>query len=247
MLLYWLLLVFVFSCLFLTIPLLLAWIGYDRFAGVRVVRCPDTQQPVGVRLSAFRAALTGIDRAPSLRIAECSRWAPLRVRCHQQCLPDALAATPEPDIDIAPRHKTIYHLPVLMAAFLAWCLGHFWHAQYSFRESWMASIGLSPADVHQILWWRASHLATAMASLLFAYGVAWALFWRKKNGLGNGVLMAVLLWLAVAITASAASGWRDVPVALLRVEVPYTLLASVLMGAIVGSLNGKLVLERLDA
>src|SRR5512143_3511167 len=56
-----------------------------RFAGSRVVTCPETQRPAGVRLRPFRAAAEAMFGTRRLELAECTRW-PERAGCGQQCL-----------------------------------------------------------------------------------------------------------------------------------------------------------------
>lgn len=248
LLLFWMMLVVAGSCLLLLVPLFWASQVYAQFYGTRVVTCPETHQEVAITFHALRAAITGLDRRPVARIADCSRWSPLPVRCRQQCVPQALRAAPCGYGEVDPqRTKVIYHLPVLIAAFAAWCAGAIWHAQYLLRPRWIDALGLSGAELRQILWWRATHLATAAACLLFAYWVAWVLLaWRKREGAWQGVITATALWGALGAACLAVTGFAPAAAGLLASEAAYTLLASVLVGAIVGGLNGNLVLGKLD-
>jgi hypothetical protein len=56
-----------------------------RFAGARVVTCPETRKPAGVRLHAFRAAAESLFGARKLELKSCTRW-PERQDCGQECL-----------------------------------------------------------------------------------------------------------------------------------------------------------------
>ena len=124
LLLFWMMLVVAGSCLLLLVPLFWASQVYAQLCGTRVVTCPETHQEVAITFHALRAAITGLDRRPVARIADCSRWSPLPVRCRQQCVPQALRAAPCGYGEVDPqRTKVIYHLPVLIAAFAAWCAG----------------------------------------------------------------------------------------------------------------------------
>jgi hypothetical protein len=62
-----------------------------KFRGLRVVNCPENQQPVGVVVSAGRAAATALAGAPQLRLTSCTRW-PELAGCGQQCLGQIEAA-----------------------------------------------------------------------------------------------------------------------------------------------------------
>jgi hypothetical protein len=63
-----------------------AWLKYR---GARVVTCPESQAPAGVRVDATHAAATAFH--PELRLKECSRW-PERRNCGQECLRQIEAA-----------------------------------------------------------------------------------------------------------------------------------------------------------
>ena len=56
-----------------------------RFSGARVVTCPETKRPAGVRLRAFRAAAEKLFGTRRLELGECTRW-PEREGCGQECL-----------------------------------------------------------------------------------------------------------------------------------------------------------------
>lgn len=105
---------------------------YKRFSGTRPVACPENQQAAAVGMDAMHAAVTGIDGNPDLRLSDCTRW-PERASCNQACLSQAVQAKPYTPVQVKPGKKQIYHLPILLAAFAAWCLGAIWHSQYLFR------------------------------------------------------------------------------------------------------------------
>jgi hypothetical protein len=56
-----------------------------KYRGSRVITCPETGKAAGVLVNATRAALTGMAKAPALRLSQCTRW-PERAGCGQQCL-----------------------------------------------------------------------------------------------------------------------------------------------------------------
>ena len=99
----------------------------------------------------------------------------------------------------------------------------------------MAALGLTPAEVKQIVWWYSPHLLSVAACLLFAYGVAWLVALRGRKGLWEGILAAVFLWGAVIVVTlpSLAGLSRD----LLTIELGYTFLATIVVGALIGGLQ----------
>ena len=237
---FWLVLLIVGSCLLL---LMLGFWGqsiYSHHRGGRAVICPETRQQVGVRFDAWKAAMSELRGKPVFRLADCTRW-PQRADCGQDCIPQALAVPTYTKGEAEqPKTKRIYHLPVLLAAFAAWVLGALWHSQYWLRPSWAQSLGLSAADLHRIVRWWTPHLLSVGACLLFSYGTAWLIAGRRRKGVGQGIITALCLWLAVAVASMLSTDWTGIPRDLLRIELAYTFLASALMGAIIGGLSGRL-------
>ena len=213
---------------------------FKRYSGTRLVACPEDRQSAAVGIDVRHAAATGIDGCPHLRLRDCTRW-PERSNCGQECLSQALKAGPDTLGEAKPGTKQIYHLPVVLAAFAAWCLGAIWHSQYLFRPRWLGAIGLTAAQVKQIVWWLSPHLLTAAICLLFAYGVAWLLAVCHRKGVLQGILMSVLLCAAVA--AASSYSIARLPRDLLAIEAGYAVLAALTVGAIVGGLFNKLVLR----
>jgi len=104
----------------------------------------------------------------------------------------------------------------------------------------MDAVGLTHAQVHQIVGWYSLHLLTVALCLLFAYGVAWLLAVCHRKGVLQGVLMSVLLCGAVLV--ASWYGIARLPHELLVIEAGYIVLATLTVGAIVGGLYDKLVL-----
>lgn len=241
MLALWVLLFFVCAFAVLLLPTLWRLEIYNRFRGNRMVTCPTTKRQVAVSFDARHAAVTGSATRPGLRLASCTLWPALR-RCAQDCIPEALQAPVSAEGEVSrPTTKRIYHLLVLAAAFVAWCVGAVWHSHYLFRAPWMASLGLTRAQLRPLVWTWSPHLLTLAVCVLFAYGVAWLLMWSRRKGMWRGIGMSAIFWLAVGLAALASTGWAGIPGDLLRIEIGYTLLASVMVGAIIGGLTGMML------
>ena len=189
-----------------------------------------------VNLDGRYAAETELDGRPAVRLRDCSRW-PEREQCDQACLSQALQAEPYTPGDAKKRPKQIYHLPIALAAFAAWCLGAFWHSHFMFRTRWEGAVGLTQVQIKQIVWWLSPHLLTFGVCLLFAYGVAWLLAVCHRKGVLQGVLMSVLL--CGALVAASSFGIARMPHDLLVIEAGYTVLATLIVGVIVGGLYNK--------
>jgi hypothetical protein len=204
---------------------------YERYSGSRPVICPENRQPVAVRIDAAGAASSGLSGRSILRLSDCTRW-PERSKCDQACLSEAVHVEPYTKGEVKVEKKRIYHLPILLAAFAAWCLGALWHSQYLFRARWMNALGLTPAQVKQMLWWYSPHLLTVAICLIAL---------RQRKGVGSGVLMSLMLYAALVL--SSWYGIAGLPHELLLIEAGYTVLATLIVGAIVGGLYDRLVLS----
>ena len=244
---FWLLLFLVGTCLFVLMLVPWALQVYNHYRGGRAVTCPETRQQVAVRFDALYATVAEVTGRPASRLADCTRW-PMRADCGQECMPQALRTAPYTQGEVElPKTKRIYHLPVVAAAFLAWVLGAISHSQHLLRTRWVQAVGLDPGDLRQIVGWWTPHLLSVAACLLFAYGVACLLAYRRRRGAWQGILAATVLWFAVAAASVAAAGVAGLSSDLLRIEVAYTFLASVLVGAIIGGLSGRLVERAFEA
>ncbi len=77
------------AVLFLGLPRFLR--AYRKFRGVRVITCPENQQPAAVKVDAWGAGRAAATGQMGLRLKTCSRW-PERRDCGQQCLAQIEAA-----------------------------------------------------------------------------------------------------------------------------------------------------------
>lgn len=76
--------------------LFVAWravAAYVKFRGARLVSCPETAEPAGVKIDATHAAISDVIGIPDLRLKSCSRW-PERQDCGQECIAQ-IQASPE--------------------------------------------------------------------------------------------------------------------------------------------------------
>jgi hypothetical protein len=207
------------------------------YSGSRLVACPENQQAAAVNMDARHAMATAIDGSPHLRLSACTRW-PERANCNQACLADAARVEPYAPGERKSPTKQIYHLPIVLAAFVAWCLGVIWHSQWMFRARWMAALAVTHAQLKQMVWRLTPHVLTAAVCLLFAYGVAWLLAVSHRKGLFQGVLMS--MFLCAALLATNWYGFARLPHDLLMIEAGYAVLAALAMGAIIGGFTRKL-------
>lgn len=246
MLLYLLLFLLIGACLVFLLPALWGRSIYRHFSGARAVTCPETKQTVAVHFDALHAAVTGIQGKSDLRLADCTRW-PERAGCDEACLAEACHTPAYTEGEVAPpKTKNIYHLPVLIAAFAAWVLGLIWHSEYLFRARWLDALGANEPLYRRLVEWLSPHLLSLAVPLLFAYGVAWLLATHGRRGVRRGILAGVFLWSILGLAALLGTEVAGLPRDLLWIEVLYTLLASVLMGGIIGGLEGKMVEETLQ-
>lgn len=242
LLLFWVLLFLVGTCLILFMTALWGKRIYNAYRDNRTVNCPETHSPVAVRFNAFRAAFTGMSGKPKLSLAECSRW-PERAGCDQACIPDAVKAVPEHETPaVVPLSKRVAHLPALVAAGAAWVLGMAWHSEYMFRSPWAKAVGLTDQQAHDLARTWTPHLLTVGACLLFAYGVALLLVRLGKRSLWTGIGVSVAMWVvmvAVLVVVNPMKTTADFR----WIEGGYTFLAALLIGAIVGGVPRRVFLR----
>jgi len=240
-------LLFLFGgALILLMPALWGREIHHRYSAPRAVTCPETHQQVGVTIDARHAAATGLCGVSDFRLSDCTRW-PERAGCGQECLPEALHNAPytQGEVHLSKARRPIYHLPVLLAGFAAWYVGMLWHSQHLFRGRWMTAVGLTPAELKQIVLWYSPHLLTVAACLLFAYGVAWLVTLQHRKGIRQGILSSTFLLATILlVTLPLLVG---LPRDLLLIEAGYTVAAAVVVGAIIGGLSGRLTLPELEA
>ena len=119
---FWLVLCLVAASLILLLPLAL-WRReiFRRYSGSRLVVCPKDQHSAAINIDVRHAAATGIDGVPEVRLCECTLW-PERANCDRACVSQAVRTEPYPPGKVKAGKKEIYHLPILLAAFVAWCL-----------------------------------------------------------------------------------------------------------------------------
>ena len=246
LLLFGFLLFFFGITLILLMPALWGREIHHHYSAPRAVTCPETHQQVGVTIDARHAAATGLYGTPDFRLSDCTRW-PERAECGQECLPEALRNEPYTagEVHLPKSRRQIYHLPVLLAGFSAWYVGMLWHSEYLFRSLWMTALGLTTTELRQIVRWYSPHLLSVAACLLFAYGVAWLQTLQHRKGVWQGIFSSIFFWAAILIVTlhSVVRLPRD----LLLIEVGYTLVATIVVGAIIGGLSGRLVLPAVEA
>ena len=68
--------------------------AYVRMHGVRVIVCPETDQPAAIAIHTGAAALSAILEKPDINVARCSRW-PERESCNQACTAQVAIAPKE--------------------------------------------------------------------------------------------------------------------------------------------------------
>jgi hypothetical protein len=156
-------------------------------------------------------------------------------------MPEALQINASTEAEVTPKTGPIFHLPVLLAAFVAWAIGAFWHSQYLFRVEWREALGLSRWQLHEAGWQLTPHLLTFAAPLLFAYGVAMVLAWMGRVGPITGASVSILMWAVFVVEMFIFTDLASLSPVLVRLELGYTFIAALVIGLTIGELNGKLL------
>jgi peptidoglycan/LPS O-acetylase OafA/YrhL len=141
-----------------------------------------------------------------------------------------------------PLSQRIAHLPALVAAGAAWVLGMAWHSEYMFRSQWAKAVGFTDQQAHDLARTWMPHLLTVGACLLFSYGTAMLLMRLGKRSLWTGVEMSVAMWVVIVAVLVVVNPVKTTP-DFRWIEGGYTILAALLIGAIVGGVPRRVFLR----
>lgn len=248
LLLFWILLFLAGISLFLLMPSVLGITIYDRYRGARIVTCPATHRHASVRIDALHAAITGMAATERLRVDSCSLW-PKRAGCARECLPDAIAA---PKFSSQTRHAATrvlsrMHLPAyFVATAVFWLIGLFWYSPYLFRAWWMSLIGMSEAQLRQVVELWSPHLVTVGVAALFTFALACVMLLFDCRTGWQGMAAGLLFWLVPWVVMVGVILFRHLPLGLIWLHGGYTLIASMAAGAILAGWNKGAVMRWLD-
>jgi len=246
---YWILLVLVGTCILLLAPSIIGWSIYYRYLGPRVVNCPQTHGSASVRLDAMHAATTGLMGAARLRLASCSLW-PERAGCAQECIGQAAAVSGVPPFPWARTvSKTwfgIYPPAVLAATAAYWLIAATWYSHFLFRARWMDLMGYSDPQVRAMVQASQPQLATLVWSLFFTLSLAVLVDRTGRYGAWKGATTGLMLWAPVWVGLVAVTVYQGWPVGLLVLHAGCTLIASLAAGAILGAWTPGRIVRALD-
>ena len=134
---------------------------------------------------------------------------------------------------------SINKLAVLVAAIVHFCLGMFWYSPYLFGNQWLNAIGKTQQQTQQTPMLMPI-VASFVYYLLMAYVLAWVIVRSGEQSAKRGVAVAFVMWFAFVVTTSSIQyGFEGRPAALYCINVGYTLVGMLLMGAIVGGWKSK--------
>ena len=197
--------------------------------GVRNVTCPETRNPVVVRVDAAHSVATALSGPEYLRLSSCTRW-PARSGCDQDCVYELVGQKQEEQ----PSSRGVAHLPVIAGAALAWLLGAIWYARPVFGRAWMQANGLTPQAARLRASMILPYLLPLAGFLILGYFIAWHVARGGKDGIVRGLALGAMLALAyVAVETllrhSLAGPWLP----LSWVERSYMVAGGALTGAVV--------------
>jgi len=247
--LFWILLVLIGSCVLLLAPSIIGWSTYYWYQGPRHVTCPQTHGSATVRFDAVRAATTGLMGTAKLRLAACSLW-PERAGCAQGCIGEAAASSvmpPFPWVRVAPRTWFgIYPPAALVATAAYWLIASTWYSHFLFRTRWMNLMGYSDSQVRAMVKAAQPQLATLVWSLFFTLLLALLIDRTGRHGARKGAETGLMLWAPVWVGLVALTVYQGWPIGLLWLHAGCTLIASVAVGAILGAWTPGRILRALD-
>ena len=134
---------------------------------------------------------------------------------------------------------SINKLAVLVAAIVHFFLGMFWYDPHLFGNRWLAAIGKTPEQAQQTPMLMPI-IASFIYYLLMAYVLAWVIVRTGAQNAKRGMAVAFVMWFAFVVTTSSIQyGFEGRPAVLYCINLGYTLVGMLLMGAIVGGWKRK--------
>ncbi len=203
------------------------WLEVRRtFGGTRDVECPETHQPVRIRLDANKAASTIFTETQKVEIAACTRW-PEHEQCDQHCLPEAISKNRTGEF-------LVNHVGVIVAGLVSWALVGGLRAFYPVRH-WMEKSGYEANVLHDRIMNNGPALACGVGTIAIAYVMTWIMRRMRVTGLLYGLALGGMMWLAV-VGATVPEVVMQIPWRIFVMNALFNLLSFLVCGALLGVL-----------
>ena len=121
-------------------------------------------------------------------------------------------------------------LAVVVAAVVQMALGALWYSPLLFARPWMRSVGRSEDE---LTGGGPGYAIAAVASLVTAGVLAYVVDWAGADGLLDGLLTGVVVWIGFVATVLAVNTWfSGRSRTLWAIDAGYPLVALAIMGAL---------------
>lgn len=124
---------------------------------------------------------------------------------------------------------------IAAAAIAQFVLGFVWYSQMTpIGKRWATEMGLDPANMASP---GPSVAVFPVSSILAAWAVAMVIGWSQASGLGNSVLAALVVAVAVIAQTLGATVANSQSVTMGVIHVAYIVVGYAIMGALIGLLS----------
>jgi hypothetical protein len=132
------------------------------------------------------------------------------------------------------------HLAIVVSAIVYFLIGGAWFG-FLFSSAWIQAVGKSMEEIQKTTLPPAALYTLALvAALVLNYGLNWILQRAGKQGVVEGVKVAIALWIGiVATTVGPIFMFSGSSLRLFAIDAGYPLVAMVISGAIVGGWTKK--------
>jgi hypothetical protein len=133
-------------------------------------------------------------------------------------------------------HADINWVAVMVAAFVAYVLGALWYSPALFAKPWMRLIGVPEGGTIEGAAFATTLIVQAVVTVITSIVVAAIVGWSGANNPVEGGLVGALLGAGLVATDHLKLvAFEKRPFGLFAINNGYTVLAYVIMGAIVGT------------
>ncbi len=127
----------------------------------------------------------------------------------------------------------INYWAVAVAAIVPMVLGALWYSPALFARPWMRAVGRTEEELGGM---GLGYVLSAIAAILSSYALARIGAWAEVDGLWNGILVGLLVWVGFVGTVLAVTTYfSGRPRALWFINAGYQLVSLTIMGAILGA------------
>lgn len=139
-------------------------------------------------------------------------------------------------------YDTNWYVAVIVATIVSFVIGGIWYSRAAFGKAWMAALGKTEADKEAMRKQAPKGFVAGIAGSFIAALILAVLLGYARSpgvgipaGIGGGIFVGFLVWLGFILTTTGAGAvFEGRSGKLVGINLGYTLVSYLLMGAILG-------------